>query len=569
MSFDDLVPEALADKRDITWSQRWTQRIELEKRIFSNTDIHAGLREAPVFARDTLFHCRWVGPLYAVGTAVTRTSENDAVYEAIAKDSTARQLSTFSSDFKLRISEAGTVAKAEELLVAIGKIVQSFEEDKDKDASAEAKLLKALCEARLVSLREDEAAVLKAHETVDDANATDEDGPVVVDEEDDPKPTGSDGSGVDVFQRLFDYYAAEHEAKADAVKKEIKTEEAPAPAPAVETIPTFVEFDPTGLSSEALQARLEKMPRPVHVVSTLTLPVDEKTKAFPFEAITDPLTAPPAHTVFAHQLDHKGRGPFEQITDKTMTGTLWTCSMNATAQGTSKWRPLKKTRIQIPCCFAGNGQELLVVDHDKAIILRMPKGTATEEVYTLRVDTTQRTQFKISHCDLTKDYVCIGGFRPGETRPVVLVYSRRKPLCTAFQTSIPVTSAILSRHHAGHLLLGMKDGTLLRVAIPSVASRRSRPTFSLYNPVVDKPDAVAIKRLRKARGAFKLDETPTTEQDCVIHMGVPQPVQHIVEHRNRLIASTSFGLHLFRFHLPREANLFFVSLFVHPRADCK
>lgn len=528
MCFDDLVPEALADPSpNVTWKQRQVGRTELEKSIFSNTNVHSGLRTRPSFTRDTRFHVRWVGPLFAVATAVTCTTENEAIYDAIAKDSRSRQMHTFSSQLKLRIAEASTVTKAEELLAAISKATETYEKEKDQDSLEETKLLKSICEARLIELKKDEAAVVN-----DGAPTTDED----------------EGDEVLVIK---DNDEQEDDSEDDEPANGKRRRAAPVvPKP----VPQDVQFDPTGLSQEALQARLEKMARPAHVVSTITTTLGED-GLFPLDLVADPLAAPPVHTVFAHQLDHKGRGPFEQITDKTMTGTLWTCSMHPTSQGTCDWRALRKVRVNIPCSFSGCGQELLVVDHERAYILRMPKGTATGESYRLRDDstTTEGPQFKVSHCQLSEDYVCITGFRQGVTSPLVLVYNRHKPLCTVIQTSIPVTSSILSLQHAGHVLLGMKDGTILRVLIPGTPSRKDRPCFTLYHPVADKPDEAAIKALRKARGAFKIGDSPK-DQDCILHAGTPHPVKYLVERRNRLIAATSMGLHLFRLHFPLEAE---------------
>jgi len=208
-------------------------------------------------------------------------------------------------------------------------------------------------------------------------------------------------------------------------------------------------------------------------------------------------------------------------------------------------------RVQIPCSFHGYGQELLVVDHDKAYVIMMPKGGATKEVFQLRRQGAQRTQFKISHCHMTKDHVCLAGFTANNTRPLVLVYHRRKGLCTAYQTSIPVTSAILSEDQPGTLLLGFKDGTVLRLAIPTNVSRKSRPNFVIYHPVADDHDNTALLKLRKARGDYKIEEA-TVPQDWVVHVGAPLPVTRLVEHRRRLIGLTSMGLHLFRFYLPES-----------------
>ena len=526
MSFDDLVPEALADtSSSATWRQRQVNRTELEKSIFSNTNVHSGLRTRPNFTRDTRFHVRWVGPLFAVATAVTCTTENEAVYDAIAKESRSRNMSTFSSQFKLRIAEATTVTKAEELLAAIGKAMETIEKDKDQDSLEEVKAIKAVCEARLIELKKDEAAV---NNDDDGASSTDEDErdeAVVIKEEADDEDDDEPAQG-------------KRRRAAPVVPK---------------AVPQDVQFDPSGLSHEALQARLENMARPAHVVSTITTTLGEG-GFFPFALLGDPMTAPPAHTVFAHQLDQKGRGPYEQITNKTMTGTLWTCSMHPTAQGTCDWRALKKVRIDIPCSFSGCGKELLIVDYSRAYIILMPKGTATGESYGFRGDATaEGPPFKISHCHLSEDYVCLTGFRPGVTSPTVLVYNRHTPMCTAIQTSIPVTSAALSLQHVHHVLLGMKDGTILRVLIPRTPSRKDRPCFTLYHPVADKPEEAALKTLRKARGDFKIGDSPK-DQDCVLHAGTPHPVKYLVERRNRLIASTSMGLHLFRLHFPLEAS---------------
>ena len=525
-SFDDLAPSVAATIKGqapntanrITWQQRFRERVELEKRIFGNKDVYSFMKVAPAFLADTRFQCRWVGPLFAVATAITCNDTNDVIYEAIAKESKARELQTFSNELKLRVAEAKTVTKGEELLGAIVKALESFEETKDKDAIEDTKLLKALCEARLSVLKENEGAG-----AVGEDSLTDEDDPAAIVEADDlAVPSGEEGS------------------------KKMRQQAAPV---VPKEVPLTPEFDPTQMSQEALKDKLAKLPRPVHVLSTLTVALGED-GIFPFELIADPKTAPPAHTVFAHQTDYKGRGPFEQITDKTMHGTLWTCSMYPTSQSSCKWRPMPKTKIQIPCAFAGHEQELLVVDHDKAYIIVMPKGKATKDVYPLRRDPTHKTQFKISHCSLTAEHVMLVGFQPNNTRPIALLYNRRKRLCTAMQTSIPITSATLSQHEKSTVLFGMKDGTVLRVAIPCAPSKKHKPVFALYHPVVSAPNPEALQRLRKARGDYRIDDTTVIPQDWILHVGAPLPVTHLVERRQRLIASTTTGLHLFKLYLP-------------------
>jgi hypothetical protein len=566
-SFDDLAPAARAHAKQqaanatgggvkngaapvVTWRQRFLERVELEKRIFGNKDVHSFMRIAPAFLRNTRFHARWVGPLYAVGTAVTCTDANERIYETIIKDSRARELQTFSSEFKLRVGEANTVAAAEELLGSIVKMVEAFEESKDKEALENAKLLKAICEARLTTLKEDEAAIAGA------GTVTDEDDPAFAEEEEDTLKTDEVATFVDpdapvvvvVPPPVVETVVDEDDDDDDEGDGEATKKLRPAVVKAA-PVPQQIEFDPTGMSHEALRKKLERMARPSHVVSTLTVKLGDD-RVFPFAILDDPKTEPPAHTVFAHQLDYKGRGPFEQITDATLQGTLWTCSMNATSQATTEWRALTKVRVQIPCSFDGNGQELLVVDHDRAYILSMPRGKATGETYGLRRDGVgQSIQFKISHCHLSSRYVCLVGFRPGNTRPLMLIYNRHKRQCTALQTSIPITSAILSEQEPDTVLLGMKDGTLLRVAIPATPSRKERPNFMLYNPVVDQPSEEAWLKLRKARGDFKI-EVAAVPQDHILHMGTPLPISHLVEHGKRLIASTTAGLHLFKLFLP-------------------
>jgi hypothetical protein len=118
------------------------------------------------------------------------------------------------------------------------------------------------------------------------------------------------------------------------------------------------------------------------------------------------------------------------------------------------------------------------------------------------------------------------------------------------QTSIPITSATLSEHQKGTVLFGMKDGTVLRVAIPTAPSKKHKPVFALYHPVVNAPNPEALQRLRKARGEYRIDTETAIAQDCILHVGTPLPITHLVEHHQRLIASTTTGLHLFKLYLP-------------------
>ncbi len=222
------------------------------------------------------------------------------------------------------------------------------------------------------------------------------------------------------------------------------------------------------------------------------------------------------------------------------------------------------------------------------VVSRGNQGSPTGEFYDLRPDDSP-VQFKVSTCSLSADHICISGFRESTTAPLVLIIARRARLCSMLQTSIPVTACLLSPTQPDTVLLGMKDGTLLRVPLPVGPSKKQRAVFTFFpvEPAVRHKSSMVISdptRVRLLRGDFSLSRRRPTQSisgpepgialadadqealaalrkarpvnrvdvfvgsaDHVLHVGKPSPVTRIVEHGKRIVASTPFGLHLFRF----------------------
>jgi hypothetical protein len=111
--------------------------------------------------------------------------------------------------------------------------------------------------------------------------------------------------------------------------------------------------------------------------------------------------------------------------------------------------------------------------------------------------------------------------------------------------------------------MGMKDGTLLRFLLPTSASPAKKgmvkPTFFVHYPVQE-PDMEALAAIRKSRGhaynieLFRWDKTvgPATAEDWVLHTGKPVAITRIVEHGQRIVASSAAGLHLFRLYMAAD-----------------
>jgi len=562
-SFDDLKDEPMPPNCK-TYQQRYRMRVALEKRFFGGKDgVERALVPRQMFSafENTQFHARLVTKNYAVGTLILCTDKSDAIFEEISKETRARQTRDIVNEIGLRIEEAATDVECQHLLEALSKMQKNSKEQGDTDGAAECEKLTAKCKERLALLAPADGDV---------PDHTEEDADHVADA---GEKLSLDGIGND------------NNNTASATKPR---------------------------SAAALQKLLLKMHRIVHVVSALSVPLPGLDDVPPFAQLAqNPDFAPPAHPLFVHARDQKGRGPFDQMTDAKINAKL--CVLNTRVPQLNEWRVRPKFRVQIPACMADCDDELLIADNDKLTIFKMPACRPTSEVYQLRVD--GKVMFKVSTCSLTSDYISVLGFRKEDTLPLCMVINRKTRLCTLFLTSIPIITAVLSTSQptATTLLLGMKEGTILRLALPTTPSKKGRPIFTLYRPVIPRPlsapvvspamesspvveheaaddedsdndhscqaetketkvsaakkaeedtkgqesareklDGEALSALRRARPKFRIDVFDGS-QDWVLHVGKPVPVTRLVEHGSRIVASSSAGLHLFRMYLPEDS----------------
>lgn len=440
-AFDDIAHEPPA-RGCVTYADRYRTRVGVERCYFSGGSlVHNMLLLAPRLAgeKPVQLHCRLVGKRYAVGTMILCTPEVEAIYERISKASRLREVESVSTEMEARISEAVTTDACREILVTLANLKKGYTEratnaENNKDALADLEVLQKSCEERLQLCEADEIEIREAKE--------------------------ADPPRVPWLQVLS-----------------VGTKPADAPR-----------------SNEALETLLRKMRRPTHVVSTVTLPIGED-GMIPLLALQEDF-APPGLPLFAHRRDKRGRGPYDHITDDVIKAKLCVLSMEPTTQSTNKWNPCAaKLKLEIPCCLAEHDRELFIADHTRFYVVQLPAGKATGETYQLpprvampELDTVNPAflyyAFKVVMCSITARHVSIMGYRKASTAPLLIVIDRASKLCTFVQSDIPFTSATLSTTVPGTVLLGMKEGTVLRVAIPAVASKKGRPVFTVYHPGV-------------------------------------------------------------------------------------
>jgi hypothetical protein len=522
-SFNDLANDPKPSDR--TWEEHFKRRTALEKRYYSNEDAMCFIRTAPGFIENTLFQARLVTPDYALATVVTCTDESDRVEEAAADDRRETASYLLLNELSLRIGEATTEAGCQEIADALTSLKKRQEERSRTDKDELTKIVKLVdeCKARLDYIKA-QLAALEAHKNAE---------------------TGKDTVVDDLF------FIDPETMRTGAVQPVVR---------------------PDGEQSQAAHtAQLATLPRPSHVISAVSVNLTEGSLLVPLSCLSADSVPPATQPLFAHRLDYKGRGPFEQIPQGTMKGTLWTLNMEPSRHGKTEWHALK-TGVQIPCTFAAHKKEVLIADHAQAYIVKMPSGKRTAECYSLQdLGTPALPQFKTVACSLSPTHVCLVGYRRSaiSTSPLIVVIHRQTRLCTFLQSDVPCVSAILSLTVADTLLMGMKDGTLLRYQLPSAPSRKGRPSFKLFPPLVDALESYggALTALRKSRGATYHIEVFAGSQDWVQHVGRPVPITRIVERGQRIVLSTSAGLHLLRMFHPEDSEGRRVLMSLHGNAS--
>jgi hypothetical protein len=250
---------------------------------------------------------------------------------------------------------------------------------------------------------------------------------------------------------------------------------------------------------------------------------------------------------------------YDCITDETIHGTLYGVNTLPSATSKSLWRNLK-TKIQIPCSFdgrvadGGETQEALVVDHDRIFIVNMPTGEESGEMYRIPRAPSGRSGFKVVGCSLSEKHILVMGYRVDADFPSIMVIQRH-PLpfaATFFCSDIPMACAILSETRPDTFLLGMLDGTILRVNIPTTwagsISRRSddNEKFVTIYPPKKKLGADVLERVTTEEGGNDNVLLLKGKNDRVLHTGDVAPVTRLVERGRRILASSFKGLHLFR-----------------------
>jgi hypothetical protein len=255
---------------------------------------------------------------------------------------------------------------------------------------------------------------------------------------------------------------------------------------------------------------------------------------------------------------------YDRIASDRIHGTLMGLNTLPSANSTSLWRNLK-TKVQIPCAidgligmYEGHGQQqVLIVDHDRAYIVGMPSGEETGESYTIPRLPSGDASFKVVGCSLLDHHILIMGYRYKSNAPSLIVIQRPRGAghwgVTLFCSDIPMSGAVLSRSKLNTFLLGMLDGTMLRVNIPTTWNGDIRPgahtpvhTITIYPPKKNLGQDVFERIQAEPRAGTTVLQLLKTSKDRVFHVGDAVPVTRIVERGRRIIASSAKGLHLFR-----------------------
>lgn len=536
-SFDDLPPPADAKDARVAFYQR----TELEQSFYKEHTVAMHFRgsyKEPDKYVDTRFHFRFAGPTYAVATRVVDSVPVRDIYGRIEESTRRYEYITLSEEIESRIEKADTSDACSDILNVLTKLRARY---KDEGSLTDARIKdldawNASCETRLGELKEREER------------------------------------------------GKEEEGKATTTtttKKQAKEEEEE-------------EKKDNGKDPAVV--------RPCHLVATTTLPLGEG-GVIPCNV---DVACPEPHSVFSQrgQYDRERKQTvtwFDRITDARIHGGLFIINTTSGAGSASVWRDLK-VHVTIPCAFDCSEHETVVADNDCVRILHMPSGKEKQdEEYTFaqRVrgeGKRNETLFKVVGCSFSRDYILVLGYRRGRNNTSIIVIHRGKGAATFFETDVAVTSAIVSPTHPGTILIGFLDGTILRCKIPPPATDE-KPVMTLYPPkgglgkdvlatLKEKEtqkgdDAVRIimhplahsagggtgkKKKKKKKTQNKngdnalapaekmtvqpssLAAIPGTNQyrNVCLHIGEGASVGRIVERGQRILASSSKGLHLFR-----------------------
>ena len=276
-----------------------------------------------------------------------------------------------------------------------------------------------------------------------------------------------------------------------------------------------------------------------------------------------------------------GEVRFDWITEHRIVGQLYGVNTLAVSGTNSMWRKLN-TLVYIPCAMDGLEKEVVIVDHERVMIVAMPSGKPTGECYWIvdppfgrvkkNIPPQQKSDFKMTRCSLSTRYILVNGYRRGSDIQSAFVIHRDGGWITMFDTSVPMSYAILSTTMEDTILFGFVEGTLIRHPIPTQKSLRyGKQRVCVYPPLhpvmvarltplsdslpekLNEAMKTALRLQRKACGAMasvenaavKYNDSPETYGDWVMHVGEPNAVTRILERGRRIIAATSHGLHLF------------------------
>jgi len=498
--FDDIYPSTFDSSAET--SRDWVaRRAELEKAYFGGHDLKVGFVSRPeVACNEDRFMVRIVSSTLAVATLVRSTETTEEQYAKISERVQQHELQTQKAQIEGSIGEAEQSSDLDKLLATLGTILNQATNNKDTKQKDTIK--------GWIEMAKDKQEALKAKETNEDNKSNDD-----VDDEDDGSKSDNDEEKEDKKTDVD-----------DADEKDEKVKE---------------KYNP--------QHKIACMLYELEVVDENRYMLDEDGEQVDINPRFVPKVIPNDDDDDDDTTENKITR-FDRITNERITSTLWTLNMQA--KGNVKWRNPKQ-RIVIPGSFACHGEyEMLVVDHERARVLSMPKGMETGEEYwfvdyekshvhwetlpksdrVLDENVPTPTRFKVLVCSINLTHLAILGYREARDSPTLYIINREEvrdtPLsktelkkskakrrvlkphfkrALVINTDIPATAITLSSVQSGMLWVGFEDGSLLRLNCDT----------------------------GKQMGDFLWSSTFAA-------------ISCIVERGSRILASSAMGMHMFR-----------------------
>lgn len=556
-NFDDI---ASTNTGGVDYAKSWYERrVQLETGFFSgkacSLQVRQRYQEDGTGGEDR-FQVRTVGETFAVATRVVNTLEVDEMYARIAEDAQKHEFRSMAGQVTARIEGATSVDDCESIIVLLGKLLEKYIADRQLAREREARAWMVMCTARRdVLLQEKEEEEPKGEGEGEEEEDKDEDGDEKRANEERKKAEEKAKAVESRATIVIGVTTAVYSKRQDVGRLFLTDRNVLVP----DVHPTYVPAKEYELVDE--KEKSDKKEKEVSLADLLTKARKEEGKE-----TGDDEKETKDEGAAAAAVERREITRFDRITDERIKSTLY--GINLTPGCSSgKWRDLK-TPILVPCAVSSHDKTVLVVDHDKARVLIMPTGQETGEEYKL-TDENGKVIFKVVGCSINGSWILILGYRLGQNMPTLLTISRhmqggKMTRMTAFSTSIPMVSAILSETPTqpdekgmvhSSMLVGFVDGTLLRLPVQPIIELSSAiimiaPTRIKHARLIEQGER---RRAQKKYGAAVY--VPPFNGDEVLWSGHPVPLTRIVEHGRRIVASSPIGLHVFKLNIPEFLEL--------------